>query len=168
MVIEGAQASPGAYREARPARFSWIHFAAHAAANRTSPLDSALILSRGSSANGAAYQLSARDVMNVPLSARLVTLSACRSAGAKTFSGEGQVGLSWAFLRAGAHSVVAGLWDVTDRSTAALMADFYDQLSHNAAPIDALRHAKLTLLHGGKAYQKPFYWGPFQLYAGTI
>lgn len=168
MVIEGAQASPGAYREAHPARFSWIHFAAHAAANRTSPLDSALILSRGSSANDAAYQLSARDVMNVPLSARLVTLSACRSAGAKTFSGEGQVGLSWAFLRAGARSVVAGLWDVTDRSTAALMADFYDQLSHNAAPIDALRHAKLTLLHGGKAYQKPFYWGPFQLYAGTI
>ncbi len=168
MVIEGAQASPGAYREARPARFSWIHFAAHAAANRTSPLDSALILSRGSSANGAAYQLSARDVMNVPLSARLVTLSACRSAGVKTFSGEGQVGLSWAFLRAGAHSVVAGLWDVTDRSTAALMADFYDQLSHRAAPVDALRHAKLTLLHGGKAYQKPFYWGPFQLYAGTI
>jgi CHAT domain-containing protein len=168
MVIEGTQASPGAYREARPARFSWIHFAAHAAANRTSPLDSALILSRGSSANDAAYQLSARDVMNVPLNARLVTLSACRSAGAKTFSGEGQVGLSWAFLRAGARSVVAGLWDVTDRSTAALMADFYDQLSHNAAPIDALRHAKLTLLHGGKAYQKPFYWGPFQLYAGTI
>jgi CHAT domain-containing protein len=78
------------------------------------------------------------------------------------------VGLSWAFLRAGARSVVAGLWDVTDRSTAELIADFYNQLAHNVPPVDALRHAKLTLLHGGKAYQKPFYWGPFQLYAGTI
>jgi CHAT domain-containing protein len=163
-VLEGEHAYPDAYREARPGQFSWIHFAAHAAANQNSPLDSALILSR----HGAAYQLSAREVMNVPLNATLVTLSACRSAGAKTYSGEGQVGLSWAFLRAGARSVVAGLWDVTDRSTAALMADFYDQLAHDAAPVEALRHAKLTLLHGGKAYQKPFYWGPFQLYAGTI
>jgi CHAT domain-containing protein len=163
-VLEGEHAYPDAYREARPGQFSWIHFAAHAAANQASPLDSALILSR----HGATYQLSARDVMNVPLNATLVTLSACRSAGAKTYSGEGQVGLSWAFLRAGARSVVAGLWDVTDRSTAALMADFYRQLSQNVAPVEALRHAKLALLRGGKVYQKPFYWGPFQLYAGAI
>jgi len=163
-VLQGVEAYPDAYRDARPGQFSWIHFAAHAAANQGSPLDSALILSR----HGAAYQLSARDVMNVPLNATLVTLSACRSAGAKTYSGEGQVGLSWAFLRAGARSVVAGLWDVTDRSTAALMADFYRQLSLKAAPVEALRHAKLSLLHGGNVYQKPFYWGPFQLYAGTI
>jgi CHAT domain-containing protein len=163
-IRKGADAYPGAYRDAHPGQFSWIHFAAHAAANQNSPLDSALILSRHDNA----YQLSARDVMNVPLNATLVALSACRSAGAKTYSGEGQVGLSWAFLRAGARSVVAGLWDVTDRSTAALMADFYDQLSHNIPPAEALRHAKLTLLHGGGPYQKPFYWGPFQLYAGTI
>jgi CHAT domain-containing protein len=163
-VLQGARAYPEAYRGAQPGQFSWIHFAAHAAANQRSPLDSSLILSR----HETAYQLTAREVMNVPLNARLVTLSACRSAGARTFSGEGPVGLSWAFLRAGARSVVAGLWDVTDRSTAALMADFYDQLSHDVAPIDALRHAKLTLLRGGKAYQKPFYWGPFQLYAGAI
>ena len=163
-IRKGADAYPGAYRDANPGQFSWIHFAAHAAANQNSPLDSALILSRHDNA----YQLSARDVMNVPLNASLVALSACRSAGAKTYSGEGQVGLSWAFLRAGARSVVAGLWDVTDRSTALLMADFYDQLAHNIPPAEALRHAKLTLLHGGGPYQKPFYWGPFQLYAGTI
>jgi CHAT domain-containing protein len=167
-VLDGARANPDAYSKAQPSQFSWIHFAAHAAANRTSPLDSALILSRESPPNDATYQLSARAVMSVPLNARLVTLSACRSAGAKTYSGEGPVGLSWAFLRAGARAVVAGLWDVTDRSTAELMGDFYDQLSHNVPPVDALRHAKLTLLRGGKAYQKPFYWGPFQLYAGTI
>lgn len=163
-VLAGAEAYPDAYRDARPGEFSWIHFAAHAAANQNSPLDSALILSR----HGASYLLPAREIMNVPLNATLVTLSACRSAGAKTYSGEGQVGLSWAFLRAGARSVVAGLWDVTDRSTAALMADFYQQLSRNVPPVDALRHAKLTLLRGGGVYQKPFYWGPFQLYAGTI
>jgi CHAT domain-containing protein len=64
--------------------------------------------------------------------------------------------------------VVAGLWDVTDRSTAKLMADFYQQLSRDVPPVEALRHAKLTLLRGGNVYQKPFYWAPFQLYTGTI
>lgn len=105
--------------------------------------------------------------MNVPLNADLVTLSACRSAGAKTYSGEGLVGLSWAFLRAGAKSVVAGLWDVTDLSTASLMSDFYSQLAKQVAPAEALRQAKLRLIHQKSAYRKPFYWGPFQLYAGV-
>jgi CHAT domain-containing protein len=164
-VLQGSHAVPAAYRDAQPAQFAWIHFAAHAASNRATPLDSALILSRG---QDKAYQLSARDVMNLPINASLVTLSACRSAGATTYSGEGQVGLSWAFLRAGSRSVVAGLWDVTDRSTAKLMTDFYDQLARNAAPEDALRHAKLMLLEGGGVYRKPFYWGPFQLYVGSL
>jgi len=161
--IEGADAVPAAYRESSPGRFAWIHFAAHAAANRENPLDSALILS----GNGANYMLSAREVMKIPLDADLVTLSACRSAGARTFSGEGLVGLSWAFLRAGARRVVAGLWGVTDQSTASLMGDFYGRLTRSSSPAEALRQAKLDLIHGGGAYRKPFYWGPFQLYTGT-
>jgi CHAT domain-containing protein len=162
-VLEGARAYPAAYRDNDPSKFSFIHFAAHAAANRESPLDSALILSRHDSG----YTLSARDVMNVPLNAELVTLSACRSAGARAYSGEGPVGLSWAFLRAGARNVVAGLWDVNDLSTASLMADFYGRLTAGAAPADALRKAKLALAHSTGVYRKPFYWGPFQLYTGS-
>ncbi len=163
VVLQGSRANPAAYREAGPAQFSWIHFAAHATANRESPLDSALILAR----HDGGYALSARDVMNVPLNADLVTLSACRSAGARTYSGEGLVGLSWAFLRAGAKSVVAGLWDVTDLSTASLMSDFYAQLANHVPAAEALRQAKLRLVRSKGAYRKPFYWGPFQLYAGA-
>ncbi|HLW76786.1 MAG TPA: CHAT domain-containing protein [Bryobacteraceae bacterium] len=164
LVIEGARANPAAYRDNDPARFRFIHFAAHASANRENPLDSALILSR----NASGYALSARDVMNLPLHADLVTLSACRSAGARQYSGEGLVGLSWAFLRAGAANVVAGLWDVNDLSTADLMAGFYADLAHGSTPSAALRDAKLRLLHTAGAYRKPFYWGPFQLYVGRL
>ncbi len=161
--LEGPRAFPAAYRAADPARFSSIHFAAHASANRESPLDSALILSR----HDGVYALSAREVMEIPLHADLVTLSACRGAGAKTYSGEGLVGLSWAFLRAGAKNVVAGLWDVTDASTASLMADFYAQMVQKLPPANALRAAKLHLLRSPGANRKPFYWGPFELYAGA-
>jgi CHAT domain-containing protein len=163
VAVNGALAYPAAYREADPSKFSWIHFAAHARANAERPLDSALILSR----RGPDYALAAREIMNVPLNADLVTLSACRGAGARAYSGEGLVGLSWAFLRAGARNVIAGLWDVTDMSTANLMADFYTQLTNKTAPAEALRAAKLNLIHSKGAYRKPFYWGPFQLYIGV-
>lgn len=163
-ILRGAGATPQAYRSARPEQFSWIHFAAHASTNRESPLDSALILSRGDSG----YSLSAREAMSIPLRADLVTLSACRSAGARIYSGEGSVGLSWAFLRAGARSVIAGLWDVTDLSTSNLMADFYGRLLAGATANDALRQAKLELIKSKSAYRKPFYWGPFELYLGAL
>lgn len=164
VAFQGPRAVPSAYLESSPGRFSAIHFAAHASTNRESPLDSALILSP--SASG--YALTAREIMSVPLQASLVTLSACRSAGSRTYSGEGLVGLSWAFLRAGASTVVAGLWDVTDISTANLMGDFYSQMAMGASPADALRTAKLKLVHSPEAYKKPFYWAPFQLYAGRL
>jgi CHAT domain-containing protein len=112
--------------------------------------------------------LFARDIMAVPLGAELVTISACRSAGAKTYAGEGPVGLAWAFLRAGAHNVIAGLWDVNDRSTEELMSRLYAEIARGDSPAEALRAAKLSLIRGGGAYAKPFYWAPFQVYTGAI
>jgi tetratricopeptide (TPR) repeat protein len=154
------RASPGAYRGARPARFTMIHFTAHATANTDSPLDSAIILSGPEGQ----FKLYARDVTEVPLDAELVTVSACRSAGERAYSGEGLVGFAWAFLRAGTRRVVAGLWDVDDRSTAELMDHFYDGLAEGAPPARALRDAKRVLLGRGGALAKPYYWAPFQIF----
>ena len=127
---DGVKASPASYRMARPEQFSFIHFTAHATANIESPLDSAVILSGPDEA----YKLYARDVAARPLAADLVTVSACRSAGGRAYSGEGLVGFSWAFLRAGARRVVAGLWDVDDRSTAELMDRMYGALAAGERP----------------------------------
>ena len=157
-VVSGREARPDAYFTARPGQFSIIHIAAHGEANRRSPLDSALILSPGERG----FKLYARDVMQAPLRADLVTLSACRSSGARTYAGEGLVGLARAFLQAGAGSVIAGLWDVSDHSTSEMMDRMYQQIAAGAAPAEALRQAQLSFLRTG--YSKPYYWGPFQLY----
>ncbi len=156
-LLEGADARPEAWAAARPESFHILHIAAHAEANRQSPLDSAIILSPG-----AGFRLFARDILKTPLRADLVTLSACRSSGARTYSGEGQVGLAWAFLRAGARSTVAGLWDVPDRSTALLMTSFYEHLRAQRSPPEALRRARSAVRQRG--FVKPYYWGPFQCY----
>jgi CHAT domain-containing protein len=156
VVLEGAAATPEAYRAAGPGGFSAIHFTAHAVANRESPLDSAVLLSGG--------KLYAREVMDVPLTADLVTISACRGVGVRAYSGEGLVGFSWAFLRAGARHVIAGLWDVNDESTAALMDVLYREMAAGKSPAAALRAAKLSLIASPGNLRKPYYWAPFQLY----
>ena len=159
-TYQGGRASPAAYRSASPDRFAFVHFTAHAATNVESPLDSAVILAGPDEA----YKLYARDVAQLPLGAELVTVSACRSAGERAYSGEGLVGFAWAFLRAGASRVIAGLWDVDDRSTAELMDHLYAGLSAGAAPSQALREAKRAMIAQGGNYAKPYYWGPFQLF----
>src|SRR5205085_928057 len=110
--------------------------------------------------NGRLY---ARDIEIARLSNALVTISACQSAGAKTYTGEGRVGFAWAFLSAGASGVIASLWDVNDRSTAEFMAKLHTRLRHNEPPAAALRAVKLDFL-GSHAHRQPYYWAPFQIY----
>jgi CHAT domain-containing protein len=112
-------------------------------------------------------KLYARDIIKHPLRAELVTVSTCRSAGARAYSGEGLVGLSWAFVRAGAHNVIGALWDVSDASTPELMDQLYSGLKKGETPDSALRNAKLSLIHSSPSLRKPFYWAPFQLYTGS-
>ena len=163
-VYTGRQASPDAYRNSQPARFSLIHFAAHAEASHENPLESAVVLSR----HGDSYKLYARDVIDQPIQADLVTISACRSAGVRAYAGEGLIGFAWAFLQAGARSVVAGLWDVSDSSTEPLMNQFYAGIATGEPPSTAMRYAKLALLKGRNGYSKPYYWAPFQVYVRGI
>lgn len=162
-VFSGQQASPAAYLSSNPGNYSYIHFVSHAVASSTDPLDSAIILS-GSKDGDDSYKLYARDIMQHPIDARLVTISACYGSGTRSYAGEGLVGLSWAFLRAGAHSVIGALWGASDDSTPTLMDTFYQGLEHGETPAAALREAKLTLLHSNSRFQSPFYWAPFQIY----
>jgi CHAT domain-containing protein len=168
-IYQRAQATPSAYLASNPEKFSHIHFVAHGISSRLSPLDSAIVLSKSATETDS-FKLYARDIVQNsaqhPLHADLVTISACYSAGERAYSGEGLVGLAWAFLRAGAHNVIAGLWDVTDASTEQLMDRFYAELDKGATPDAALRAAKLSLLHGSP-FHNPFYWAPLQLYTGS-
>jgi CHAT domain-containing protein/Tfp pilus assembly protein PilF len=165
VVYQGEAAHPEAFHAAHPERFSLIHFAAHAEARADSPLNSSIILSP----RHTRFKLYASDVASLPLRAGLVTISACRGAGARAYAGEGLVGLAWAFLRAGAGNVIAGLWDVDDQSTARLMEALYSHLAQhpNHDYAAALRHAKLQLLKSETNFRKPYYWGPFLLYSGA-
>jgi len=66
--------------------------------------------------------------------------------------------------------VIGALWEVSDASTPQLMDTLYGELSQGKDAATALRDAKLSLLHSSdprSVFKKPFYWAPFQLYAGS-
>jgi CHAT domain-containing protein len=164
-VFERQAATSSAYLRSRLREYAYIHFVAHGVASRTDPLDSAIILSRTGAAEDS-FKLHAREILQHPIDARLVTISACYGGGTRSFAGEGLVGLSWAFLRAGAHNVIGALWEASDDSTPQLMDKMYAGLAEGMSPSAALRQAKLAMLHSEGKFRQPFYWAPFQMYAG--
>ncbi|HKU28172.1 MAG TPA: CHAT domain-containing protein, partial [Candidatus Sulfotelmatobacter sp.] len=95
----------------------------------------------------------------------LVTIAACYGGGTRAYAGEGLVGLSWAFLYAGAHNVIGTLWEVSDASSPLLMDGVYAGIEQGLTPRAALRQAKRSLLQG--SFRRPFFWAPFQLFAGS-
>ncbi len=169
-TISGRDAIPQAYRASRPGQYRLIHFVSHGTPNQMSPLDSAIILSADADNS---FKLYARDIISASqkkedrLHANLVTISACYGMGNKTYSGEGLVGLAWAFMRAGAHQVIAGLWEVDDASSPQLMDDFYSELGKGKSAAEALRHAKLNMLGSGGVHRWPRHWASLQVYTGS-
>lgn len=165
-TLTQAAAIPAAYATAHPEQYDYLHFVAHGVASTFRPLDSAIVLSPTPSDVGR-FKLYARDIVHQPLHARLVTISACYGSGIRNYAGEGLVGLAWAFLRAGAHQVIGALWEVNDSSTPQLMDQMYRELSKGVRPEQALRTAKLSLLHSQGVFRKPLYWAAFQIYSGS-
>ncbi|HEX2222809.1 MAG TPA: CHAT domain-containing tetratricopeptide repeat protein, partial [Thermoanaerobaculia bacterium] len=144
---------------------SLVHFAVHGVFNERAPQNSALVLSAplkpGEEASNALLQ--GWEVMeSLPLDADLVTLSACDTALGRELGGEGLVGLTRAFQYAGARSVVATLWGISDRSTADFMKKFYGALQEGKTKDEALRVAQIAQIRSRRP--QPFYWAAFQLF----
>ena len=104
--------------------------------------------------------LAARDVIRLDLAGALVTLSACESGRNEVYAGDELMGLTRAFLGAGATTLVASLWLVQDETTAELMENWYEHLSEGVGRATALRNAQLALKD---KFPHPYYWAPFVL-----
>jgi CHAT domain-containing protein len=105
--------------------------------------------------------LTVGEVYGLELDCDLVTLSACELALGGMKRGEGVIGLTRAFMYAGAPSVIASLWSVADEPTAELMIKMYDKLDKGLDKDKSLQNAQVELM---KTYQDPFFWAPFVLY----
>jgi CHAT domain-containing protein len=159
----GAEAREPNVKAAALDQFRYVHFAAHGIVDENFPARSGIVLTpETNSKEDGVLQMS--EVMRLKLNADLVTLSACRTGLGKLLNGEGMIGLTRAFLYAGADSVVVSLWNVNDAATASLMKAFYQSLQAGKAKDEALRAAKLELLKGQqRAWRHPYFWAAFVL-----
>ncbi|HEY3134693.1 MAG TPA: CHAT domain-containing protein [Blastocatellia bacterium] len=159
----GAQANEQTVKSASLDRYRYVHFAAHGVVDEENPGRSGIILSLVDSDKEDGI-LQMAEIMRLRLNADLVTLSACRTGLGKLVSGEGVLGLTRAFLYAGARSVQASLWNVNDTATSELMTAFYRDLKRGLSKDEALRQAKLEMLHGKQlAWRHPYFWASFVL-----
>ncbi|HEV7784932.1 MAG TPA: CHAT domain-containing protein, partial [Thermoanaerobaculia bacterium] len=147
-----------------PVATRYLHFACHALLDRHFPLDSALALATSHDGHeGDNGLLQAWEIFErLRIDADLVTLSACGTGLGRDGGGEGLIGLTRAFQYAGARSVLASLWAVSDRSTAALMARFYTRLRAGSPKDVALAEAQRELLRDGQ-FSHPYSWAAFEL-----
>ena len=106
--------------------------------------------------------LTMADVFQFKLNADLVTLSACNTGMGKALRSEGIVGLTRAFMYAGASAAVVNLWSVESRSAIMVTTGFYRNLKKGGSRTEALQSAKLRLINGdeGELYTHPFFWAP--------
>ncbi len=140
-----------------------LHLATHGLLNPKRPQFTGVVLSLVGNQSGDGF-LATKEVFNLKLGAPLVMLSACETGlGAET-RGEGVIGLTRAFMYAGAPVVGVSLWSVSDNSTAQLMTDFYQRLltGQGMSPSTAMRAAQQNMI-AAKKYSAPFYWAPFVL-----
>ena len=145
-------------------KYRVIHVATHGLLDAERPQFTGVVLSLVGNKTHDGF-VRTDEVFNLRLGSPLVMLSACETGLGKEKRGEGVMGLTRAFMYAGAPTVGVSLWSVADKSTADLMTDFYKRLfssGEGTTSSSALRGAQLAMI-SGKRYSAPFYWAPFVL-----
>ncbi|KAK2714191.1 hypothetical protein QYM36_008675, partial [Artemia franciscana] len=114
------------------------------------------------------FLLTAADVLNLRLNARLVVLSSVHSRDHHGWaSSDGVVALSRAFLAAGAQCVLLSLWPVPDTAVKIMLRTFYSSLLQGSRVSRALSEAQQTVQHT-KHFAHPANWAGFLLIGSDI
>lgn len=172
-VLTGEQVNRSRVEQELLAKPGVIHLATHVLQNPGSP-DKAL-LALGLDRQGRMQFLSTADVAMLSAGGSLVVLSGCHSAAGMSLPGAGWVGMTRAWLLAGAESVIASQWPTLD-DRGLLFQVFYSELreqspwgkgSLSLSAAVALRNSQLRMLRSNTWRAHPNYWATYQLTAKT-
>ena len=145
---------------------SLIHIAAHGDPERGEIALASSFPSRRSPRKDD-FMLTMEDVAKVGTRAKLVVLSCCHSGKGQIMKSEGVVGISRAFLAAGARSVLATLWAVDDRATKEFMIRFYGHLKRDKLSASEALHQTMKWMRDSKRYRVNE-WAPFVLFGDDV
>ena len=165
-TLLGAQASEAGFEATLATAKRWraVHFACHGLVDIDRPMLSSLALSRAGEDDGF---LTALEILHTRIPADLAVLSACETGKGKIVLGEGIVGLTRAFMFAGAPRVICSLWKVDDEATQALMIKFYElwnpKEGKGLGAAEALQQAQ-AFVRSQEKWKHPYYWAAWVLW----
>jgi tetratricopeptide (TPR) repeat protein len=160
VLLKGAHASRDGLAEQLRRNPAVVHLATHVLESSERPSYGLIALSL--TPRRESELLPPYEIAGWRTNAGLVVLSGCHSAGGAQLPGTGLLGLTRAWLMAGAHSVIGSNWATPDES-GALFGALYRNLSgeRRGSPAAALRAAQLEMIRSGGWRAKPSYWGAY-------
>jgi len=165
VLLTGSDASRDKFEYGLRARPAVIHMAAHVLTPRDQPKRALIDL--GLSPLGQPELLNYTDIANLDVHGATVVVDGCASANAGAQFGGGVMGLTRAWLVAGAVNVIGTRWPIPD-DTGDLFQSFYSnwKASREAANpkrivAESLRQAQLSVLHSNTWRSDPKYWSAF-------
>jgi CHAT domain-containing protein/tetratricopeptide (TPR) repeat protein len=162
-LLTGADSQMSAVQEAIRTGPAIIHFSTHVV-SEPGEFRSGLI-ALGLRPAGVMELLGPKEIVARPVAASLVVMDGCYSGQGEALPSAGLMGLTRAWIGAGASAVIATRWDVPDDSAQSLMTRFYTALrtSPERGAAFALQEAQIAALHGGDGVQAPSRWAGYFL-----
>lgn len=162
VLLEGEAASRPRLQAALNSHPAVLHFATHVLHSSHGNRSGLIVLSLTDAAQHEV--LSPAEIATWKVDGALVSLSGCSSGSANILPATGLMGLTRAWLAAGAKGVVASLWPSPD-DAGALFLSFYRYLREapQAGPAVALQHAQVDMLRSHTWRSSPLYWGAYFL-----
>jgi CHAT domain-containing protein/tetratricopeptide (TPR) repeat protein len=148
-LLTGARATTGNVEAALSGGAAVVHFATHVIPAPGGYHSGMIALSLDPT--GAMGLLGPKEILARPVSASLIVMNGCHSAQGETLPSSGLMGLTRAWIGAGAQAVIATGWDVPDASAQSFMTDFYRALRSSPGQgfAMALREAQVRAIERG-------------------
>lgn len=166
-LLQGAQASRGNFLRLLERPPAAIHLATHVV---ITPQDReqgfvafGLTASQGHSPRP--EYLGALEIASLSVPGSMVVMTGCASGTGTVRAGAGLLGLTRAWLMAGANTVIATAWPVEDTSGEFFAQFYYHLRTYSAA--EALRRSQLEEIHSGTWRQAPTHWASYQVTGGS-
>jgi CHAT domain-containing protein len=118
----------------------------------------------GLGASAEAEFLTSTDIALLHVPGALVVMTGCATGTGDAQAGTGLLGLTRAWLMAGAVAVIATEWPVED-SGGGIFSRFYSYLQ-GSAPAEALRLSQMEMIRSSTWQSSPRYWASYQLSGG--
>jgi CHAT domain-containing protein/tetratricopeptide (TPR) repeat protein len=159
------EASKKAFQE-QSNHFSILHLASHGYADNHE-LQQAKLFFAQEAGDSFSATLHPHEIVQLPLHADFVVLSACKTAIGFWQKGEGIMSLARDFMYSGVPSILTTLWQINDQSSSRIIQDFYHELQ-NTPKHKALQLAKQHYLEQASAFRAhPYFWSGYILVGNT-